>query len=51
MGNALRTKPLEVKEQCDRKLCELQGGGHGEAMRELRARKKLNELLGKEDDK
>ena len=50
MENALRTKPLEVKEQYERQLRELQEA-YGEAMLELRARKKLNQLLGNEDDK
>ena len=50
MENALRTKPLEVKEQYERQLRELQEA-YGEAMLELRARKKLNSLLGNEDDK
>ena len=49
MENALRTKPLEVKEQYERQLKELQEA-YGEAMLELRARKKLQSLLG-EDDK
>ena len=50
MENALRTKPLEIKEQYERQLRELQEA-YGEAMLELRARKKLNQLLGNEDDK
>ena len=50
MENALRTKPLEIKEQYERQLRELQEA-YGEAMLELRARKKLNSLLGNEDDK
>jgi transposase-like protein len=50
MENALRRKPLEVKEQYERQLRELQEA-YGEAMLELRARKKLNQLLGNEDDK
>ena len=50
MENALRTKPLEVKEQYERQLRELQEA-YGEAMLELRARKKLSQLLGNEDDK
>jgi len=48
--NALRAKPLEVKEQYERQLKELQEA-YGEAMLELRARKKLDVLLGREDDK
>jgi hypothetical protein len=50
MENALRTKPLEVKEQYERKLHELREA-FGEAMLELRARTKLNSLLGNEDEK
>ena len=38
MENALRTKPLEVKEQYEKQLRELQEA-YGEAMLELRARK------------
>jgi hypothetical protein len=45
MENARRTKPLEIKEQYERKLRELQEA-YGEAMLELRARKKLNQLPG-----
>ena len=50
MENALRSKPLEIKEQYERQLSELQQA-YGEAMLELRARKKLASLLGKEDEK
>jgi transposase-like protein len=50
MENALRAKPLEVKEQYEPQLKELQEA-YGEAMLELRARKKLGVLLGREDDK
>lgn len=49
MENALRTKPLEVKEQYERQLKDLQEA-YGEAMLELRARKKASSLLG-EDEK
>jgi len=45
MENALRAKPLDVKEQYERQLKELQEA-YGEAMLEFRARKKLNSLLG-----
>lgn len=48
MENALRAKPLDVKEQYERQLKELQEA-YGEAMLELRARKKLASLLGEED--
>ncbi len=44
MENALQAKPLDVKEQYERQLKELQEA-YGEAMLELRARKKLNSLL------
>ena len=44
MENALRAKPLDVKEQYERQLKELQEA-YGEAMLEIRARKKLNSLL------
>jgi transposase-like protein len=50
MENALRAKPLEVKEHYEKQLRELQEA-YGEAMLELRARKKLSSLLGNEDDK
>ena len=49
MENALRTKPLEVREEYERQLKDLQEA-YGEAMLELRARKKLQSLLG-EDEK
>lgn len=48
MENALRAKPLDVREQYERQLKELQEA-YGEAMLELRARKKLASLLGEED--
>ena len=50
MENALRSKPLEIKEQYERQLHELQEA-YGETMLELRARKKLNSLLGNEGEK
>lgn len=50
MENALRAKPLEIKEQYERQVRELQEA-YGEAMLELRARKKLASLLGQEDEK
>jgi transposase-like protein len=49
MENALRAKPLEIREEYERQLKELQEA-YGEAMLELRARKKLQSLLG-EDEK
>ena len=50
MENALRTKPLEVKEQYERQIKDLQEA-YGEAMLELRARKKRKSMLGMEGDK
>jgi len=50
MENALRANPLDVKEQYEKKLSNLQEA-YGEAMLELRARKKLQALLDVEDDK
>lgn len=50
MENALRSKPLKIKEQYERQLSDLQQA-YGEAMLELRARKKLASLLGNEDEK
>ena len=49
MENALRSNPQDIKEQYGRQLKELQEA-YGEAMLELRARKKLQSLLG-EDEK
>ena len=49
MENALRAKPQDVQEQYERQLKDLQEA-YGEAMLELRARKKLQSLLG-EDEK
>ncbi len=46
--NALRAKPLEIKEQYERQIKDLQEA-YGEAMLELRARKKLQSLLGEEE--
>jgi cell division protein FtsB len=49
MENALRANPLDLKDQYERQIKDLQEA-YGEAMLELRARKKLQSLLG-EDDK
>jgi|SRR5690625_579993 len=49
MENALRAKPHDVREQYERQVKDLQEA-YGEAMLELRARKKLQSLLG-EDEK
>ena len=48
LGNALRAKPEDVREQYERQLKDLQEA-YGEAMLELRARKKLASLLGKDE--
>lgn len=48
--NALRTKPQKINEQYERHIKDLQEA-YGEAMLELRARKKLNTMLGIEDEK
>lgn len=50
MENALRANPLHIKEQYDRQLKELKEA-YGETMLEIRARKKLQSLLGQEDEK
>lgn len=48
MENALKAKPEDVREQYERQLKDLQEA-YGEAMLELRARKKLQSLLGKDE--
>ncbi|MFG6665853.1 hypothetical protein ACGK9R_01935 [Halomonas sp. HNIBRBA4712] len=48
MGNALRAKPEDVRQQYERQLKDLQEA-YSEAMLELRARKKLASLLGKDE--
>lgn len=48
MENALRAKPLDVREQYERQIKELQEA-YGKAMLERRARKKLASLLGEEE--
>jgi tRNA A37 N6-isopentenylltransferase MiaA len=45
MENALRANPLDVKEQYERQIKDLQEA-YGEAMLELRARKKIAVLVG-----
>jgi transposase-like protein len=49
MENALRANPQDVREEYEKQLKDLQEA-YGEAMLELRARKKLESLLG-EDEK
>ena len=48
LENALRAKPEDVREPYERQLKDLQEA-YGEAMLELRARKKLASLLGKDE--
>ena len=48
LENAMRAKPEDVREQYERQLKDLQEA-YGEAMLELRARKKLASLLGKDE--
>jgi len=48
MDKALRAKPEDIREQYERQLRELQEA-YGEAMLELRARKKFQFLLGKDE--
>jgi hypothetical protein len=48
MENALRANPLEIREQYEKQLKDLQEA-YGEAMLELRARKKQAALMGRED--
>jgi transposase-like protein len=48
MENALRANPLEIREQYEKQLKGLQEA-YGEAMLELRARKKLAALMEQED--
>ena len=50
MENALRAKPMDIREQYEKQLKELQEA-YGEAMLELRARKKLASLLGEDDNR
>ncbi len=48
MENALRAQPEDVREQYERRLQDVKEA-YGEAMLELRARKKLQSLLGKDE--
>lgn len=49
MENALKTNPLDVRQEYEKQLKDLQEA-YGEAMLELRARKKLQALVEREDD-
>lgn len=49
MENALKANPLDVRQQYEKQLDDLQAA-YGEAMLELRARKKLAALMEREDD-
>ena len=48
MENSLRANPLDIHAQCEKQLKDLQEA-YGEAMLELRARKKLQALMERED--
>ena len=48
MENTLRANPLEIPEQYEKQLKDLQEA-YGEAMLELRARKKVQVLMERED--
>ena len=48
MENSLRAHPLDIREQYEKQLRNLQEA-YGEAMLELRARKKLQALLDAQD--
>ena len=50
MENALKANPLDVRQQYEKQLRDLQEA-YGEAMLELRARKKFQTLLDGEDGK
>ena len=49
MGNALRAKPQDVRQQHEQQISQLQAA-YGEAMLELRARKKLAEWLDRDEN-
>jgi transposase-like protein len=49
MENALKANPLDVRQEYEKQLKDLQEA-YGEAMLELRARKKLLALMEREDD-
>jgi transposase-like protein len=49
MENTLKAKPEDIREQYESQLKALQEA-YGEAMLELRARKKWDALLGKRDE-
>ena len=48
MENALRAKPRDVRQQYEKQIHQLQAA-YGEAMLELRARKKLEEWLERDE--
>jgi len=49
MENALKANPLDVRQEYEKDLKDLQEA-YGEAMLELRARKKLQALMEREDE-
>ncbi|MEM9369772.1 MAG: DUF1153 domain-containing protein [Pseudomonadota bacterium] len=46
--NALKANPLDVRQQYEKQFCDLQEA-YGEAMLELRAQKKFQALMERED--
>lgn len=50
MENSLRANPLDIREQYEKQLKDLQEA-YGEAMLELRARKKFQALLDAQDER
>ena len=49
MASALKANPLKVRQEYEKQLKDLQEA-YGETMLELRARKKLQTLMEREDD-
>ncbi len=49
MENALRAKPQDVRQQYEKQISQLQAA-YGEAMLELRARKKLAEWMERDEN-
>ena len=49
MENALRAKPQDVRQQYEKQISQLQAA-YGEAMLELRARKKLAKWLERDEN-
>lgn len=51
MENALKANPLDVRQQYEKQQLRDLQEAYGEAMLELRAKKKLQALLDAEDDR